>query len=216
MYIETWLIIVAAIIAFLIYKSRDRTEIAGQSNMPASIEDVENRASFLKERIFRLEHFDSPHFIDYQDAFDAMEVNYLRLKQKLFHTPEKILEIAKDWYRYSNSLHDLKFARVTLDVDQDGDAWDRAAERMKEPEIIKEETEKKFKSLLGKEFQELPPDYFKRERTMKKPGKKGTKTFDTGEDWKYYYSGSANLLRLLEARRIREKELEESESKSQP
>jgi len=65
-----------------------------------SVEDIEKNVRFRKEKmIFSLAHFDSPHFIDVQDAFDAMEINYLRLKQRFVHTSKKVLEIAKDWYQ---------------------------------------------------------------------------------------------------------------------
>ena len=79
MYIPIWLIIIAAIVIFFIWKSKKKFE------RPASVEDIEKSVQFLKERIFELEHLDSPHFIDYQDAFDTMEVNYIRLKQRFSH-----------------------------------------------------------------------------------------------------------------------------------
>src|SRR3989344_1684998 len=163
MYIPTWLIIIIAVVAFLIWKSKKKFE------RPASVEDIEKSTQFLKERLFELEHLDSPHFIDYQDAFDAMEVNYLRLKQRFSHTPEKVLENAKD----------------------------RAGESMKEPSIIREEVEKKFKFLLGEDWQEIPPDYFKRMDTM---GKSESAKKGLGDDWKYYYRDSANFFNLEEKR----------------
>src|SRR3989338_10579579 len=199
MYIPTWLIIIIAVVAFLIWKSKKKFE------RPASVEDIEKSVQFLKERIFELEHLDSPHFIDYQDAFDAMEVNYLRLKQRFSHTPEKVLEIAKDWWRYVEALGDLKHARVILDVDMEDNAWDRAGESMKEPSIIREEVEKKFKFLLGEDWQEIPPDYFKRMDTM---GKSESAKKGLGDDWKYYYRDSANFFNLEEKRQKEKKERE--------
>ena len=203
MYIPTWLIIIIAVVAFLIWKSKKKFE------RPASVEDIEKSTQFLKERLFELEHLDSPHFIDYQDAFDAMEVNYLRLKQRFSHTPEKVLEIAKDWWRYVEALGDLKHARVILDVDMEDNAWDRAGESMKEPSIIREEVEKKFKFLLGEDWQEIPPDYFKRMDTM---GKSESAKKGLGDDWKYYYRDSANFFNL-EEKRQKEKKERESEKK---
>lgn len=208
MYIPTWLIVIIAIVAFFIYKSKKKASSTGALERTASVEDIENSINFLKERIFELEHFDSPHFIDCQDAFDVMEINYLKLKQRFFHTPEKVLEIAKDWHRYVEALGDLKHARVMLDVDWEDDAWDRIGESMKEPSIIKEEIEKKFKPLLGDDWQEIPPDYFKRMETMKKPDEKTEAHLGLGNDWKYYYMDSANLFKLEEKREKEKKERE--------
>lgn len=201
MYIPTWVIIVIVAVILLIWKSKKKFE------RPASVESIENSVQFLKERIFELEHFDSPHFIDYQDAFDAMEINYLRLKQRFSHTPEKVLEIAKDWWTYVEALGNLKHARVMLDVDMEDDSWERAGESMKGPSIIREEIEKKFKSLLTGDWQKIPLDYLKREETM---GKSESAKKGLGDDWKYYYRDSANLIKLEEKR---QKEKIEKEKK---
>jgi len=48
-------------------------------------------------------------------------------------------------------------------------------------------TEKKFKDLLGKDWQEIPPDYFKRIDTAKLKGKK--KDEETPDYWKTFYMG---------------------------
>lgn len=215
MYIPTWLIIVLAVVAYFVYKSKSGTNISNPSKQSGSIDDIEGSTEFLKERIFELEHIDSPHFIDYQNAFDAMEVNYLRLKQRLSHTPEKVLEIAKDWHKYAEALGDLKHGRVMLDLDWDDGAWDRAEESSKEPSIIKDEVEKKFKSLLAKDWQKIPDDYFERMEKMDKSDKKPNPELDDeeiGDDWKYYYKDCANLYNLEEKR---QKETKEREAKKE-
>lgn len=189
--------ITSAILIFFIWKSKKKFE------RPGNVKDIEKNIQFLKEMIFELEHMDSPCFIDYQDAFDVMEVNYLRLKLRLSHMPEKVLEIAMDWWKYVDALDNLKRARVILDVDMSDNAWNNANERMKEPSIIKEEVEKKFKLLLDNNFQELPPDYFKRMETM---GKSDSAKKGLGEDWKFYYRDSGNFFKLQEKRRKEEKE----------
>jgi len=163
MYIPIWVLIIVIVIIYFVY---------GKKSKKITVEVIETQIPHLKERIFSLERFDSPHFLDVQNAFDAMEVNYLRLKQRNIHLPEKVLEIAEDWKRYVESLGDLKYARVMLDVDLNEGAWDRAEENMKEPSIVKIEIEKKFKSLLGEDWQKIPPDYFKRIENMKKSDKK--------------------------------------------
>jgi len=201
MYIPTWLIVIVTIV-FFIYRSKK-----------VNIGDIEKSVHFLKESIFSLEHFDSPHFIDVQDAFNAMEINYLRLKQRYSHTPEKVLEIAKDWYKYVDALRELKYARVMLDVDWNDGAFDRAEERIKEPSIIKQEVENKFKSLLDEDWQDIPPDYSKRMETMKKPDKKTVEYYGLKNEWKYYYGLSVNLIKLEEKRQKEKKEQETEKEK---
>ncbi|PIR37735.1 MAG: hypothetical protein COV34_02995 [Candidatus Zambryskibacteria bacterium CG10_big_fil_rev_8_21_14_0_10_42_12] len=217
MYIPIWLIVVGVIVAYFIYKGRKGNRTSESSEVPTilnsetTVEEVEERVQFQKERIFELEHFDSPQFIDVQDAFDAMEVNYLRLKQRFSHTPEKVLEIARDWYRYADALRGLKFARVMLDVDMSDEAFDNAHERSKKPAIIKDEIEKKFKSLLGDDWQNIPLDYHERMEKMEEPDEKTSKKLGLN-DWKYYYRDSANLYKLEDKRR-KEKEEREAEEK---
>ena len=172
-----------------------------------TVGDIEEGIPYLKERVFELEHMDSPHFIDCQNAFDVMEVNYLRLKQRLSHTPEKVLEIAKDWQKYAEALGDLKNGRVMLDLDSGEDAYDKADEAMKEPSIIKDEVEKKFKSLLNDDYQKIPLNYFERMDTMEEPKIKPGERL--GDEWKHYYGDCANLYNLEEKRR---KETEERET----
>lgn len=198
MYIPDWLIIAAIIIGIVVifrYKKGILAKIE-------TIEDVERRVPYFKDEIFALEHFDSPHFIDLQDSFDAMEINYFRLKQRLFHDQKKVLEVAKDWLNYVDSLSRIKHGRMILDVDWSENAWDKAEQRLKEPSIIKDEIEKKFKELLKQDWQSIPPDFFKREETMKKPILKKGELF---VDWKYYYKGSKNLINLLTEKAEKEK-----------
>lgn len=214
MYIPIWLIVVLAVVIYFIYRSRKKGDDASiLERSTTTVEDIEGNIRYLKERLFSFEHFDSPHFIDVRDAFDAMEINYLRLKQRFSHDKEKTLEIVKDWHKYADSLTELKDARVMLDVDWSDDAFDNFRESNKEPSIIKEEVEKKFKSLLGEDWQDIPPDYFKKMETMKEPDKKTMAKYKLEDDWKYYYRGSANLSNL-EKRRKEEKErkIEKKES----
>jgi hypothetical protein len=209
MYIPIWIIIAIAIVAYFIYRSKKTNTVKNTiKELADTPDDIEENVSFTKGRIFNLEHFDSPHFIDVQDAFDTMEINYLRLKQRFFHNKEKVLEIAKDWERYANCLQELKYSRIMYDLDWSDDSGDNFTESSKQPAIAKEEIEKKFKALLDKDWQEIPPDYFKRRETMKKPeNKKDSAVYELGEDWKWYYRDSANLYKLEEKRR-KEKEQE--------
>jgi len=201
MFIPSWLLIIGVIVAYFIYKSREAQKDPEELS---NVEEIEEKVCCLKDSIFERQHFDGPNFIDNQDAFDAMETNYLRLKQRLSHSPEKILETVRDWHRYAYALDRLRSARVMLDADWSDQAYDNMQENVKEPYIIKEEVEKKFKSLLGKDWQKIPPDYHEREKTMKKPSKKVEKELGLGNVWKYYYSDSPNLWKLEELRQKKE------------
>lgn len=157
MYFPVWLIIAVAVVVYFIYKSKHKNG-SGYQN----VEALEESVGRLKSMLFSEEHFKSPHFTDLQNTFDVMEANYFRLKQRLFHTPEKVLQVAKDWQNYVDALVKLKMVRVLLDVDSSDKAFDNATERSKEPSIVKDELEKKFRSMLGDDWQQIPPDFFQR------------------------------------------------------
>lgn len=203
MYIPTWLIIIGVIAIYWLYQSKK----SSSNHVPKSdnVDTIESSVQHTKQRIFELEHIDSPHFIDAQNAFDAMEVNYFRLKQRFSTDKDKTLELARDWYKYAEALRELKFARVMLDVDWSDDAFDNLEARSKEPHIVKDEIEKKYKPLLGKDWQKIPDDYFERMEKMKEPDKKTKERLGFNE-WQYYYSGDKNLYNLLRKRQAIEEE----------
>ncbi|MCA9368864.1 hypothetical protein KC721_01065 [Candidatus Woesebacteria bacterium] len=189
MFIPIWIIVIAVVIFYYWSKSN-------QSNIQTnSSEYFEEIASRYKEYLFELAHFDSPRIIDLQDKHLVMEINYLRLKQRISHNEEKKIEIARDWASYVQSLNELKSARVLLDVDMSESAYENFEEASKEPYIITEEVEKKFKSLLGKDFQKLLPNYDERQKKAKKSGKSKSPFF---LDWKIFYSNSPSYQRLIE------------------
>lgn len=209
MYIPNWLlilIIIAAVSYFLYLKksSDNKNSLPNNKldkknnsaiNKTITIEDIESNVQTVKGFIFEVRYFDSPRFIDLQNDFDTMEINYFVLKQRFIHNPNKLLEIAKDWQRYAWAVSDLQNAWELVHIGSD---VDEIKESFKEPSIIKEEVEKEFKLLLGKDSHELKPDYNKRLETMKKPDKKTVKRFNfpDSDDWKYYYLQDENLDRL--------------------
>jgi len=203
MFIPFWVLVIGAVVLYYWYKSIKEVK-------KDSVEYFEKMAEYFKESIFKLEHFDSPRFVDIQDAYDAMEINYLRLKQRNLSNPEKALELSRDWERYAESLSELKSAGVYLDVDMGDNAYDNFQESAKEPSIIKEEVEKKFKSLLGKDFHKIPPNYDDR---RKKAGKEDG-LFNLKEDWKLFYPDSDNFRRMIDLREKSGKEYEEEKKKS--
>lgn len=196
MYIPIWIIVVAVVAYYFWSKSKQEQR---QAN---TVERCEEIANHYKQSLTEFAHFDSPRIIDLQDKYDVMEANYLRLKQRYLSDEEKRLEIARDWTRYVEALDELKHARVMLDVDLSDRAYENFSDRAKEPGIITEEVESKFKSLLGKDFHKLPLDYDER---RKKAGKGDELLPSLEEDWKLYHD-SPNYHRMVEYREKEKKE----------
>lgn len=167
----------------------------------------EMTAQHYKAQLLEFAHFDSPRLIDLQDKYEVMEANYYRLKQRNLSSEEKSLELARDWVKYVEALNDLKHARVMLDVDMSDLAYENFAESSKEPYIISEEVENKFKSLLGKDFHKLPLDYDDR---RKKAGREDEVLSSLEKDWELYQD-SPNYHRMVEYRR-KEKEEKKDDS----
>lgn len=196
MYIPIWIIVVAVVAYYFWSKSKQEQR---QAN---TVEHCEDIVYHYKQSLMEFAHFDSPRIIDLQDKYDVMEANYLRLKQRYLSNEGKKLEIARDWARYAEALYELKHARVMLDVDMSDSAYDNFAESSKEPHIISEEVEKKFKSLLGKDFHKLPLDYDDRK---KKAGRKDEILSSLKKDWGLYQD-SPNYHRMVEYREKEKKE----------
>lgn len=201
MYILIWIIVIAIIIYYFWSKSKQGQQ---QAN---TVEYFEQVADNYKNNLLEFAHFDSPRIIDLQDRHGVMEANYLRLKQRNLSNEEKKLEIARDWASYVEALYHLKSARVILDVDMSDEAFENFAENSKEPSIISDEVEKKFKSLLGKDFYKLPLDFDERK---KKAGKADTYFSKLEEDW-LLYQDSPNYHRMVEYRAKKKKEKDASQ-----
>jgi len=198
-------IILALIVIYLVYSIINN---GTPKTRAVTIEEIEDRVHKIKKWLFELEPlFDDPSFIDYQNFYETMEVNYLRIKQRVIHVPGKPLEFALDWLRYVGALHDLRNARVMLDVSSSSTAWEDAEEDTKEPSIIKEEVERKFEKILEKDWLKLPPNYFERQKRMKEPSKEIKKKMGF-KIWQYYYEGEKNLDRMLKLRRNEKESLE--------
>lgn len=193
MYIPAWLLILGIIVIYWFYKNSNK---GGAVSRPDCLDDIEGKVFYFKDEIFKLEHFNSPHFIDAQNNYDIMEVNYLRLKERYAHMPDKLMELAQDWLRYVEALRDTKQARVMLDVDFTDDAFEHFEEASKQPTIITEEIEKKFKTLLGKDWQKLLPNFFERRDKAKPEVKKKGESLITPNAWKIFYSGETNLEKM--------------------
>lgn len=193
MYIPVWLLITVVVI--ILFYPRKKKDLSKELN---NVESIEEYIGNRKDTLFELAHFDSPHFIDYQNYFDVMEANFMRLKHRFSDDKEKLLNITKNWQSYVDALNDLKTARVLLDVDLSENAWDNASEAMKEPEIIKEEIEKKFKEMLGKDWIKLPLDYFQRQEKYPKLKEKQEKIEmsleNITEGWKIFYKDDKNFI----------------------
>jgi len=206
MYIPTWLIILGIIVIYWIIKNSKFETV----NKPENMEDIEAKTDYFKDDIFRLEHFTSPHFIDLQNDYTVMEVNYLRLKERYSNTPDKLLEITKDWLKYVLALGEIKSARLILDVDFSENAYENFNENTKQPTITKEEVEKKYKTLLNNDWQKLLPNYFERIKKTKPEIRKKHESLGSPPNyWKTLYIGDNNLAKMEKL----EKEKNQAEKK---
>ncbi|MFA6005328.1 MAG: hypothetical protein WC775_02475 [Patescibacteria group bacterium] len=138
MYIQLWLIAVLLVLAVLFYKFH------------TGIEYIENNVRSMKKSLFSCEPFDPSDYQDLYDAFNAMEANYVRLKQRYSADKKKVYEIARDWHKYVESLLKLKNASQHLSVGSSDYTGENFQEDTKEPYIIEAEILKKFESLLDK------------------------------------------------------------------
>lgn len=198
MYVPIWLLVIG-LIAYWIFKKHPEINSSADFN---NVKDIENYVSLEKDRLYNLEHFDSPHFIDLLNDYDVMNVNYIRLKERYAHDKEKSLQIAKDWVKYVDALGDLKLARTILDLGEVDDFY----ESSKEPTIIKEEVEKRFKTMLGKEWQKLMPDFFERKEKANEAMKKEAERFDVSNGWRVFYQGDNNLEKMESLRKEKKEE----------
>lgn len=136
-------------LAYKLYKSKH-----------PSIEDIEVMVDHKKKRLFEDEPITDCTIL--HKDFNVMEENYLRLKQRFSSKKDKRLEIAQDRYKYTQTLNDIKFQNVMLICNDSDNAYDEYDELTKETYIIQDEIKKKFKWLLGKDYQELQSETIKK------------------------------------------------------
>ena len=86
---------------------------------------------------------------EYLDKLSKSEEMFLRLKEKYKHKNAKDrVSIYEDWFDYCMALKNVKFAGKMLDYDFEENSGDRYDDSVKEPFIMMEEIEKRFKKLL--------------------------------------------------------------------
>ena len=136
-----WWIIIVGIVIYIGYKV--------YNSLYPSIEDIEKKVNYAKK------HASFMNNIYWEYAFETMESNYFRLKERLSNNKKKSREIAKDWHKYVLTLWDISFELLLENENFEKDT--------KEPQIIKDEIEKKFKELLGKDWKD--PDLASTKKT---------------------------------------------------
>ena len=153
MYIPTWLIIIAAILIFFIWKSKKKG--VDSDGEPTTVEEMWQSAEFSMGRVMEksplsgLEEIGS--FKDEREMVKAMETDAIRLRERYKHNPEKQKQIARDWMNYARAVQEIKFAREMLDVDWEDGAYDRFDESTKESYAVIHEVAKRIEDELGKE-----------------------------------------------------------------
>ena len=81
------------------------------------------------------------------EKIKGVETKYLKLKEKLKHSPKERIDIAQDWYDYNQALsHDIH-CRQLLMVDSYGNNLQKFQDDVKESRITMEEIEKRFDKL---------------------------------------------------------------------
>ena len=136
-------------LAYKLYKSKN-----------PSIEDIEVMVNYQKKELFQDEPITNCTIL--HKDFNIMEKNYLRLKQRFSTEKHKRLEIAQDRYKYVQTLNEIKFQNVMLTCSDNDNAYENYDELTKETYIIQDEIEKKFKLLLGKDWQELQSEIIRK------------------------------------------------------
>ena len=115
------------------------------------LEEAEKRHSLVEEKI------DGSHLNEYltnQKVFLAYSYqNFQRLTVRYKHDDEKMRQIANDAIQYFETISDLVSNQEMLDV-CDSDASDMYYKENDNLHIVREEIEKRFKAMLGKEYKD--------------------------------------------------------------
>ena len=90
-------------------------------------------------------------------VLEKTEDDYTRLSERFRHDPIKRIEFAEDWRNYAEAINRITssgdmFAVDGFCVDGDDDELKRYREAINEPNIIREEIEKRFQKALGEKF----------------------------------------------------------------
>lgn len=158
MYIPFWIILAGTIIWYLFfYKKR----ISPQQAKELIAEKVTAISVTTKAR---LENSHLKEFLDYEKHFFlTMEENYLRLAERFKHDNVQMAQIVKDWIDYNEIINGLIYQRELLDVATTDEQSEQSDQNTKKLQIKRQEIETRYKSLLGKQYND-PLDIFKKKK----------------------------------------------------
>jgi hypothetical protein len=87
---------------------------------------------------------------------DATERDYLLLKERFRGDTKKLLELANDWFNYTEAIYELTTASEAMFAT--GADWDKLTSG---PDIKRQEIERRFQQLLGQEYTDRAREYNK-------------------------------------------------------
>lgn len=145
------ILIIIAIVVYLIYKKINPSVISKER----ATENIQ--AQIIRQEEMLSKHIDMSHLKDYiqQQAimFDCGKRNFIRLSERFKHDDIKLTQVVKDWTDYMEILQGIIYEQELLDVST-AEGADEHFDNMHELAIKIQEIEKRFKGLLGKEYED--------------------------------------------------------------
>jgi len=149
MYIPTWIIILAIIIAiFYFRRQKINKDPAVDDDSPGAIwgEATKFKRSVMEESLLI-----EDYLCDERSMIEAMEMDMLRLRERYKHDSNKQIEIAQDWFDFAKAIHNLKFTKEMMDVLTEHDELESHRNNAIKINTIIQEIIKRTEGLLGEE-----------------------------------------------------------------
>lgn len=149
MFIPTWVLIIAIIVAFFYLKNKKGKNNSEEDNISpeGNWQGAERYKELVLEKSPLLEGF----LEDEKDMVKSMEMDMIILRERYKYDKAKQAEVAQDWYDFAKAVYNVKSSSERLDVDMEDNAFDNFLERTKEPHAIIQEVIKRVENLLGEE-----------------------------------------------------------------
>lgn len=156
------ILIIIAVYVYSIYKSQN-PKLTKEEVKEKIQEEIDLKEEYLLKKI------KTSILKDYMQTettlFDCGRRNFLRLKERFKHDDIKYAQIVKDWLDYMETLSDIVFESEMLDVCTSEESEEHY-KRRDELFVVVQETEKRFKELLGSEYDD--PDKILNPQNYKK------------------------------------------------
>ncbi len=144
------ILIVIAVFVYLIYKGQKPKIISKEE----AVENIKLEISCKEE--YLLNKIKTSHLKDYMQTetalFECGRKNFLRLSERFKHDDIKFAQTVKDWIDYIDTISEVIFVSEMLDVANSNEEVNEYRNNQQELFIKIQETEKRFKDLLGNEY----------------------------------------------------------------